>query len=129
MKIIIDALKESSATVTFCGLEVAVEVENIPTDRQWLIDELNADVRRLESDLDNLRAAPPTMGVSKEDAAALVRDAIKGYLNAHNKISLIKMVRTITKLGLKDAKDLVDEQFQNSVPPPPALRNDDYVPF
>ena len=56
-------------------------------------------------------AAPAAGAVADDDAAAEAKDEFDIELTnvGDKKINIIKIVRTITGLGLKEAKDLVDE--------------------
>ncbi len=55
-------------------------------------------------------AAPAAGGAAEADAAPAVRDVIlTGVPDTTKKIAVIKAVREITGLGLKEAKDLVEK--------------------
>jgi large subunit ribosomal protein L7/L12 len=74
--------------------------------------ELSKLVKALEEALGVTAAAPVAMAAAPAAAAAPVEeqtefDAVLTEVGA-NKISVIKEVRAITGLGLKEAKDLVD---------------------
>ena len=74
--------------------------------------ELSKLVKALEEALGVTAAAPVAMAAAPVAAAAPVEektefDAVLAEVGA-NKIAVIKEVRAITGLGLKDAKDLVD---------------------
>jgi LSU ribosomal protein L12P len=57
-----------------------------------------------------MMAAPAAGGAAEADAAPSVMDVIlKGVPDTTKKISVIKAVREITGLGLKEAKDLVEK--------------------
>ena len=57
-----------------------------------------------------MMAAPAAAGGAEADAAPAVRDVIlTGVPDTTKKISVIKAVREITGLGLKEAKDLVEK--------------------
>lgn len=76
--------------------------------------ELSELVKELE-DVFGVSAAAPMMAMAApaaggEDAAAEVKDSFDVVLEGFgdNKIAVIKVVREITGLGLKEAKDLVE---------------------
>ncbi len=57
-----------------------------------------------------MMAAPAAAGDAGADAGPTVQDVIlKGVPDSTKKISVIKAVREITGLGLKEAKDLVEK--------------------
>ncbi|HMV66188.1 MAG TPA: 50S ribosomal protein L7/L12 [Myxococcota bacterium] len=80
------------------------------------VSEVSALVKTLEAELGVSAAAPVVMGAMGGGAAAAPAAAVeeKTEFDVHiadvgaNKINVIKAVRELTSLGLKEAKDLVD---------------------
>ena len=80
------------------------------------VSEVSALVKTLEAELGVSAAAPVVMGaaVAGGGAAAAAPVEEKTEFDVHivdvgaNKINVIKAVRELTSLGLKEAKDLVD---------------------
>jgi len=76
--------------------------------------EVSALVKAMEEKFGVTAAAPVAMVAGGAAAAAPVEEQtefnviLKGNVPADKKISIIKEVRTITGLGLKEAKDLVE---------------------
>jgi len=76
--------------------------------------EVSALVKAMEEKFGVTAAAPVAMAAAGGAAAAPVEEQtefnviLKGGVPAEKKISIIKEVRTITGLGLKEAKDLVE---------------------
>ncbi len=76
--------------------------------------EVSALVKAMEEKFGVTAAAPVAMVAAGGAAAAVVEEQtefnviLKGGVPADKKISIIKEVRTITGLGLKEAKDLVE---------------------
>ena len=76
--------------------------------------EVSALVKAMEEKFGVTAAAPVAMAAGGAAAAAPVEEQteftviLKGNVPADKKISIIKEVRTITGLGLKEAKDLVE---------------------
>lgn len=76
--------------------------------------EVSALVKAMEEKFGVTAAAPVAMVAGGGAAAAPVEEQteftviLKGNVPADKKISIIKEVRTITGLGLKEAKDLVE---------------------
>lgn len=74
--------------------------------------ELNELVKALEEEFGVSAAAVAVAGAPAEGAAAAVEEQTEFTVNltsfGASKINVIKVVREITGLGLKDAKDLVD---------------------
>jgi len=95
-------------------------MENITQDRVleqiegWTVLELNSFVKRLEDrwGVSAAAAAMPMAAGAAPAAAAVAEEqtefnVILSEVGA-NKINVIKVVRQVTSLGLKEAKDLVD---------------------
>ncbi len=72
--------------------------------------ELNDLVKAIEEKFDVTANAPVMMAAAGPAAAAAEKDEFDVVLesNGANKIAVIKAVRELTGLGLKEAKDLVD---------------------
>jgi oligoendopeptidase F len=101
MKLIINVANERYANVEVSGFKFEVELENVPEDRQWKIEELRGERDRLQVDFNNvadqLSQALATIRTQRTEAAPV-----------RNKINAIKKVRELTNMGLKEAVDLTD---------------------
>ena len=141
MKLIIDVQNDPSF-ISLLNNTVEIELTNIPESRQWKIDSLreerdqkNKELSALYDRLDNLEAellaanalvaaAQSGPAVDTERVENMVKDIASGdTLSKENRICIIKAVRTLTSLGLKEAKDLVDKHIPYKPPTPilPAL--------
>lgn len=73
-----------------------------------------ADLVKVLEDKFGVSVAAPAMMIAAAPAAGVVEAEEKTYFDVEitatgdNKINVIKAVRTLTSLGLKEAKDLVD---------------------
>jgi ribosomal protein L7/L12 len=125
MTLIID-VKNDSDFIQINGLDI--ELTNTPEDLTWKVDELRFSKAQILKELDatQLKLAEAQTRISSLEAQAavaspvstnatkiVVREIANGYLTPtrDNKISVIKMVRLLTTMGLKEAKDLVDAEW------------------
>ena len=88
----------------------------IDTIKQMTVLELNELVKQLETEFGvTAQAAMPVMAAGAAGAAAGPAAEEKTEFNVNltdvgaNKINVIKVVREVTSLGLKEAKELVDK--------------------
>ena len=96
-------------------LKMALNIENIVEELKGAtILELNDLVKAIEEEFGVSAAAPVAVAAAPAAAAAPAEDeasevnVILASVPADKKIAVLKEVRAITGLGLKEAKDLVD---------------------
>ena len=100
--------EEKKVEVTETMEEIIKKIENMT------VLELSNLVKTLEERFGVTASAPVAVAVggagAAEGAAEVKKDSFTVVLTSFgaNKVSVIKEVRTITALGLKEAKDLVD---------------------
>jgi large subunit ribosomal protein L7/L12 len=89
---------------------MAANLEKIVEDLSALTVMEAADLAKLLEEKWGVSAAAPAAAAAAGPAAAEEKDSFDVVLTAagDNKINVIKEVRAITGLGLKEAKDLVD---------------------
>ena len=94
---------------------MAMNIENIVAElKEATILELNDLVKAIEEEFGVSAAAPVAVAAAPAAAAAPAEDeasevnVILASVPADKKIAVLKEVRAITGLGLKEAKDLVD---------------------
>ena len=75
--------------------------------------ELNDLVKAIEDEFDVTAAAPVAAAGAADAGAAESEFAVELTEAGHEKVKVIKAVRDITGLGLKDSKDLVDGAPKN----------------
>lgn len=88
---------------------MALNIENIIAEiKEASILELNDLVKAIEEEFGVTAAAP--VAVAAADAAGAAKDSFDVELTSagDKKVGVIKVVREITGLGLKEAKELVD---------------------
>jgi large subunit ribosomal protein L7/L12 len=97
------------------GMEKLTQDQVIEQIEGWTVLELNGFVKKLEEKWGVSAAAMPMAGMVMAGAPAAAAQAEeKTEFNVvltdvgGNKINVIKVVRQVTSLGLKEAKDLVD---------------------
>ena len=94
---------------------MAANLEKLVDDLSALAVMEAADLAKLLEEKWGVSAAAPVAAAAAGPAAAEEKDAFNVVLESagDNKINVIKVVREITGLGLKEAKDLVDGAPKN----------------
>ena len=90
---------------------MALNIENMITEiKEASILELNDLVKAIEEEFGVTAAAPVAVAAAGAGEAAAAKDSFDIELTAagDKKVGVIKVVREITGLGLKEAKELVD---------------------
>ena len=80
--------------------------EFISAVKEMSVLELNELVKAIEEEFGVSAAAPVAVAAAEEQGPSEVNVVLKSA--GANKLAVIKLVREITGLGLKEAKDLVD---------------------
>ncbi|HEW3897449.1 TPA: 50S ribosomal protein L7/L12 [Streptococcus pneumoniae] len=90
---------------------MALNIENIIAEiKEASILELNDLVKAIEEEFGVTAAAPVAVAAADEADAGAAKDSFDVELTSagDKKVGVIKVVREITGLGLKEAKELVD---------------------
>ena len=90
---------------------MALNIENIIAEiKEASILELNDLVKAIEEEFGVTAAAPVAVAAAGAADAGAAKDSLDIELTSagDNKVGVIKVVREITGLGLKEAKELVD---------------------
>jgi hypothetical protein len=123
-------------TVSVGDLSVQVSLTDIPVDRSGELDALHKEFTgicetniRLHEEITRLKTNQSVTGgilegvcavlrytqIPVEQKLTVVRPLLSHYRTIDHKIPVIKAIRSLTDLGLKEAKDVADQFFATDV--------------
>ena len=126
INVTIDAQETNCTQLTIGNYyQITIELENVPQDREGEIENLKerlhcavtgrdaaeTHIERLQEELALLKAGRDNVTIVKALFAGL---SVNGRLHAPSQIEAVRLIRGITGLGVKEAKDLVDAYFHDT---------------